>query len=84
MAADFRTPHRLGPFVVASRRGAHHTPADAGSGITTIRTTYDEDGARYLHAIATKANVLVSGGHELTDEDVKVAQKHPASPVGSA
>lgn len=43
-----------------------------------IRTTYDKDGTPYLHALATKANVLVevlvSGGHGLTSEDVEIVR----------
>lgn len=54
------------------------SPQDAGAGVTMIRTTYDKDGTPYLHAFATKANVLVevlvSGGHGLTSEDVEIVR----------
>jgi hypothetical protein len=64
-----------------NKRGTYTigTPQDAGSGITTLRNTYDLRGLPFLRAIAAKNNVLVdvlvSGGNKITDENVTVAQR---------
>lgn len=64
-----------------ARRGTYTigAPQDAGTGITTLRNTYDLNGVPYLHAIAAKNNVLVdvlvSGGNKISDEHVTVARR---------